>query len=128
MSVIDGDLAEALHGAATGRLDPRAITPAARHAVCVVLAAAGYPGSPRTGDPIRGLDAAARIEGVVVHHAGTKLSGGEIVTSGGRVLGITGCGATLAQAHARAYRAADLVLFEGRQLRRDIAARALGPR
>jgi phosphoribosylamine--glycine ligase len=128
MSVIDGDFGDALHGAATGALDPRSIMVSGRSAVCVVLAAAGYPGTPRTGDRISGLDAAARIEGVVVHHAGTRREGAEIVTAGGRVLGVTARGATLAEAHARAYRAADLVTFEGRQLRRDIAARALGPR
>jgi phosphoribosylamine--glycine ligase len=95
------------------------------HAVCVVLAAGGYPESPRTGDVISGLTAAAQIPGVQVFHAGTALKDGQIVTAGGRVLGVTARGSTLPEAHARAYTAAELIRFEGRQFRRDIAARAL---
>jgi phosphoribosylamine---glycine ligase len=124
MNVIDGDFAEALDAAARGALDPVLLAPARRHAVCVVLAAHGYPGSPRSGDPIRGLERAAELEGVIVYHAGTRREGDRIVTAGGRVLGVTGIGATLAEAHARAYAAAALVSFEGRQLRSDIAAHA----
>jgi phosphoribosylamine---glycine ligase len=124
MNVVDGDLAEALDAASRGALEPSLLRPAPRHAVCVVLAAAGYPGKPRAGDVIGGLDQAEQLEGVVVYHAGTRRDGDQIVTSGGRVLGITGIGATLAEAHARAYAAAELVSFDGRQLRSDIAAHA----
>ena len=92
----------------------------------VVLAAGGYPEAPRTGDPISGLDAAAQVPGVNVFHAGTKLVDGREVTAGGRVLGVTARGATIAEAQALAYRAAELITFEGCQYRRDIAARALG--
>jgi phosphoribosylamine---glycine ligase len=95
--------------------------------LCVVLAAGGYPESPRTGDVITGLDAAGQVPGVSVFHAGTALRDGQVVTSGGRVLGVTARAATLREAHARAYQAAELIQFEGRQFRRDIAARALGP-
>jgi phosphoribosylamine--glycine ligase len=125
-NVVDGDLAEALHGAARGSLEPGVLVPARRHAVCVVMAAHGYPDTPRQGDVINGLEQAASLEGVIVYHAGTRREADRIVTSGGRVLGVTGIGATLAEAHARAYRACELVTFEGRQMRRDIAARALG--
>jgi phosphoribosylamine--glycine ligase len=126
VNVVDGDWATALHAAASGVLEPGMLRPAARHAVCVVLAAAGYPGTPRGGDPIRGLEEASALEGVSVYHAGTRRDGERVLTAGGRVLAVTGAGKTLAEAHTRAYQAADLIAFEGRQLRRDIAARALG--
>jgi len=126
MAVLDGDLAQALSAAARGELQPELLQVSSDHAVCVVLAAAGYPESPRTGDVITGLDAAAQVPGVSVFHAGTALLGGQVVTAGGRVLGVTARAATLLEAHARAYQAAELIQFEGRQFRRDIAARALG--
>ena len=126
MAVLDGDVAQALDAAARGELRPELLQVSSDHAVCVVLAAGGYPEAPRSGDRIRGLEAAARVPGVQVFHAGTALRDGQVVTSGGRVLGVTARGTTLAQAHARAYEAADLIQFEGRQLRRDIAAQALG--
>jgi phosphoribosylamine--glycine ligase len=125
MSVLDGDLADALGGAARGALDPGALRVSARHALTVVLAAAGYPGAPRLGDPIKGLAEAGAVEGVSVHHAGTRREGDAVVTAGGRVLGITGSGATLREACDRAYRAVGCVSFAGMQFRRDIGARAL---
>lgn len=126
MAVLDGDVARALQAAARGELEPELLHVSSDHAVCIVLAAAGYPEAPRAGDAIGGLDAAARVPGVQVFHAGTALRDGQVVTSGGRVLGVTARGATLVEAHARAYEAAELVVFEGRQLRRDIAKQALG--
>jgi len=126
MAVLDGDLAQALAAAARGELRPELLRVSSDHAVCVVLAAGGYPESPRTGDVITGLDAAGQVPGVSVFHAGTALRDGQVVTSGGRVLGVTARAATLSEAHARAYQAAELIQFEGRQFRRDIAARALG--
>jgi len=114
-----------LHAAATGSLDvtepPRWRSGAA---VTVVLAAAGYPASPRTGDVIDGLDDAGAVEGVRVLHAGTALRDGQVVTAGGRVLSVTGRGDDLAQARERAYRAAALIRFDGAQYRSDIAAKA----
>jgi phosphoribosylamine--glycine ligase len=93
-------------------------------AVTLVLASAGYPQSSSSGDVITGLDAVG--EGVEVTHAGTAArEDGAIVTAGGRVLNITALGADPAAARDRAYAAADLVQFEGRQLRRDIARRAV---
>ena len=127
MAVLDGDFAEALAGAARGELRRELLHVSSDHAVCVVLAAGGYPEAPRTGDAIRGLAQAEAVPGVQVFHAGTKLVGGEVVTAGGRVLGVTARAHSLGVAHARAYEAAALIEFEGRQYRRDIAARALGP-
>jgi phosphoribosylamine--glycine ligase len=94
-------------------------------AVSVVLASAGYPASSSKGDVIEGLDRASELEGVEVTHAGTARRGGELVTAGGRVLNVTGIGPTAAEARARAYDAADLIRFDGKQMRTDIAARAV---
>ncbi len=91
-------------------------------AVTVVLASAGYPESSSTGDLIAGLDAVA--EGIEVTHAGTARTDEGIVTAGGRVLNVTALGATPAEARERAYAAADLIEFEGKQMRTDIAERA----
>ncbi len=93
-------------------------------AVTVVLASAGYPSSSSKGDVIAGLDQAAAVEGVEVTHAGTARANGDVVTAGGRVLNVTGLGPTAADARRRAYDAAELISFEGRQMRTDIAARA----
>lgn len=125
MNVLDGDLAEALAGAAAGTLSPASLGVAARHAVCIVLAAQGYPEAPRRGDLITGLEAAASLPGVRVYHAGTALDGERVVTAGGRVLGVTARGSSLAEAHTRAYAAVDCLSFAGMKWRRDIAAQAL---
>ena len=93
-------------------------------AVTVVLASAGYPASSSKGDVISGLDEAAALEGVELTHAGTARENGDVVTAGGRVLNATGIGPTAADARRRAYDAAELISFEGRQMRTDIAARA----
>ena len=92
--------------------------------VTVVLASRGYPASSSNGDVISGLDEAAAA-GAEVFHAGTAEQDGEIVTAGGRVLGVTALGATPGEARERVYAAAERVRFEGRQLRTDIAARAV---
>jgi phosphoribosylamine--glycine ligase len=94
-------------------------------AVTVVLASAGYPVSSSKGDVISGLDEAAEVEGVEITHAGTARINGDVVTAGGRVLNVTGIGPTAADARRRAYDAAELIRFEGRQMRTDIAARAV---
>jgi phosphoribosylamine--glycine ligase len=91
--------------------------------VTVVLASEGYPASTRTGDPILGLDAAGEVEGVTVFHAGTRRNdGGDVLTSGGRVLNVTAVGSSLAEARERAYRAVERISWPGMQFRRDIAA------
>ena len=91
-------------------------------AVTVVLASAGYPASSSSGDPIAGLDA---VTGAEVTHAGTALADGALVTAGGRVLNVTGLGPDAAAARRAAYAAADVITFNGRQLRHDIALRAV---
>ena len=118
------DLTGLLAEAAAGRLrtEPRFSTDAS---VCVVLASEGYPVAPRTGDRIDGLEAAAAIEGVTVFHAGTALDDeGCFVTAGGRVLGVTAVGWTIAEARGRAYAAVDRIGWEGMQYRTDIASAA----
>jgi len=126
MSLLDGDLAALLASAARGSLDLGAVSVPDRHAVTVVLAAEGYPASPRKGDAIEGLGEAAEVQGARVFHAGTRLEGDRIVTSGGRVLGICGVGASCAEARRRAYQAAEHIRWPGMQLRRDIATTAVG--
>jgi phosphoribosylamine--glycine ligase len=92
--------------------------------LCVVLAAGGYPGSYAKGQPIRGLDAAAELPGVVVFHAGTRLDGDTTVTNGGRVLTIAAIGGDLDEAADRAYAAVSRISFEGAQYRKDIGHHA----
>lgn len=118
---LDSDLLELIIATCQGRLHEQDIrwTPGA--SCCVVLAAPGYPDSPRAGLKISGLEAAMAVPGVVVHHAGTRrATDGSILTAGGRVLGVTACGASIDDARIKAYEAADLIHFEGKQLRRDI--------
>ena len=93
-------------------------------AVTVVLASAGYPASSSSGDVISGLELAAARDGVEVTHAGTARRDGDVVTAGGRVLNVTGLGASAGEARDRAYAAAELISFDGMQMRGDIAARA----
>ncbi len=127
MQLIEGDLGEMLFLAAEGRLpDTSAFSCGTNHALSVVLAAHGYPESPRKGDVISGLEEASAVEGVRVYHAGTSRKGNSVVTSGGRVLVVSASGETLKQAQERAYRASDRIHFEGKQWRRDIGFRALG--
>jgi len=93
-------------------------------AVCVVLAAPGYPEKPIGGSPIDGIERAESVPGVVVFHSGTKINQitGELITAGGRVLSVTAIGATLAEAQSRAYRAIGFIHFEEMHFRRDIGA------
>lgn len=119
------NLAEIMIACAHGELPAEVASEAeAGAAACVVLAAPGYPSAPELGTPIRGLPSGDE-EGVIVFHAGTRLQGDDLVTAGGRVLGVTGLGADLAEALTRAYRAADAIEFTGKQLRRDIGKRSL---
>ncbi len=123
LALLDGDVAELLASAARGALDAGAMAvDPGRHALTVILAAAGYPAAPRTGDPITGVGRAEQIEGVLVHHAGTAEKDGALVTAGGRVLAVTATGGSPGEARARAYRAVDEIHFEGMHFRRDIGA------
>lgn len=115
------DALELLGAAARGTVPDRPVAIHADPCVAVVLAAAGYPGSPRQGDVISGLDAAATT-GAEVYHAGTRTDAlGRIVTAGGRVLAVAQRGTTVIEARTKAYAAADLIAWEGMQMRRDIA-------
>src|SRR5215211_3351886 len=96
-----------------------------RWAVTVVLASAGYPESSSKGDVIHGLDDAAGVPDVEVTHAGTARRDGEVVTAGGRVLNVTALGSSPGEARDRAYQAANMISFEGMQMRSDIADRAV---
>jgi phosphoribosylamine---glycine ligase len=123
--VVDGDFFEALLQAAEGRLADDVLRASSRHALCVVMAAAGYPGNPQKGEAITGLAEVAGAENVVVFHAGTEEKLGKIVTAGGRVLGVTGTGASLGKARDATYAVVDKIFFAGAQFRRDIGHRAL---
>ncbi len=126
LPLLDGDLYSLLAGAAEGDLSGRSLALKPGAACCVVLAAGGYPGPYATGKPIEGLEQAAGQPDVHVFHAGTRLNpGGQAVTAGGRVLGVTGTGASIREAIAAAYRGAGLIEFEGCHYRRDIGHRAL---
>ncbi|GKS13701.1 phosphoribosylamine--glycine ligase [Paenibacillus chitinolyticus] len=116
------DLLEIILATLEGRLADLAIEWSEEAAVCVILASGGYPGSYPKGLPIEGLDAAG---GALVFHAGTALEDGRLVTSGGRVLGVTALGRDIADAREKAYAAADRISFEGKQNRTDIALKAL---
>lgn len=121
-----GDLGEVMKATSEGRLDEVEFDFDDRIAVCVVLAAPGYPGSVKTGQEIHGLDEAARVPDVIVYHAGTRLdSDGVTRVSGGRVLGVTALGETTEEARRKAYEAASLISFDGMQYRTDIAAAAV---
>ena len=119
------DLVGLLHGAASGRVSADAVAFDDDAAVTVVCASERYPRSPRTGDVIKGLDEARSIDGVTVFCAGVGRSdAGDLVTAGGRVLSITGRGATIEQARKLAYDGVGSVSWPGMQYRHDIAASA----
>jgi phosphoribosylamine--glycine ligase len=99
-----------------------------RPAVCVVMASGGYPDNYHKGKKITGLGEAEQIQDVIVFHAGTKTQNGDIVTDGGRVLGVTALGQTIADAKIRAYQAVEKIKFEGAYYRRDIADKAIKKR
>jgi phosphoribosylamine--glycine ligase len=119
-----GDVLPLFHGAARGDLSGLQVRWEAPAAMCVVLASQGYPGAYPKGLPISGLAAAARVEGVEIQHAGTRVQGDAVVTAGGRVLSVTARGHDIDAVAARAYEAAALVKFDGVQYRRDIGWRA----
>ena len=122
---MESDLVDALDACIDGRLGQSTLRWSPGASVCVVASSSGYPGSYKTGFPISGLGTAAQIPGVQVFHSGTSRVGSQIVTSGGRVLGVTAAGDSLRQALDRAYQAMGEIQFEGIYFRRDIGHRAL---
>ncbi len=120
-----GPFAERLLECAEGRLRPEQLAWRPDACVCVVIAAGGYPGPYAKGSVIHGLDEAEKLDRVVVFHAGTALRDGQVVTAGGRVLGVTALGGDIPEAIRRAYEAVGKISFEGMHYRRDIGARAL---
>jgi phosphoribosylamine--glycine ligase len=119
------DLLEVCLAVCDGRLDEVQLNWDPRPAVCVVMASGGYPGDYEKGKVIMGLDQAEALDDVAVFHAGTQRRNGDVVTNGGRVLGVTALGADVSTAKARAYEAVDCIKFEGAYCRRDIADRAI---
>jgi len=122
---LKSELLEVLLAVCDGTLDRITLEWDRRPAVCVVMASGGYPGDYEKGKKILGLQEAQQSEDVIVFHAGTKDMDGDIVTNGGRVLGVTALGQTIRDAKERAYRAVDKIKFDGAYCRRDIAHKAI---
>jgi len=122
---LESDPLDALQACAEGRLSETELRWKPGASACVVAASQGYPGSYTVGHPIRGLEAAAEVPGVVVYHAGTSIDDGVYRTAGGRVLGVTATGPDLEAALRSAYDAIGRISFEGMVYRRDIGHRAL---
>ena len=114
-----------MQACAEGRLADARVNWAEDHAMCVVMAAEGYPGRYAKGTPIGGLEHLTASSGQVVFHAGTALEDGRLVSAGGRVLGVTARGDDLRQARERVYAMVDAIDMPGAALRRDIGWRAL---
>jgi phosphoribosylamine---glycine ligase len=121
---LENDLVELLDASASGTLGRTELRWSPTASVCVIVASGGYPGSYAKGKVISGLEEAAKLPNVKVFHAGTAKAGNEIVTNGGRVLGVTSWAKDLKSAQAAAYAAAEKIRFEGAQFRRDIGAKA----
>jgi phosphoribosylamine--glycine ligase len=117
------DLVDLVEAAIAGKLDSVDVDWDIRVALGVVLAAAGYPDSPRQGDVIEGLD--VKHEDAHVFHAGTAVRNGQTVCTGGRVLCVTALGGTVREAQMNAYAAVDHIKFDGMQYRKDIGHRAI---
>jgi len=125
MPRLRSDLARLLLACAEGGLSSHRADFTPEACVTVVCASGGYPGEYRTGFPVDGLSEAAEVPGALVFHAGTAERDGRVVTSGGRVLAVSGLGATFAEARGRAYEACDRISFEGMHRRGDIAERVV---
>ena len=122
---LKSDLLEALLACAEGRLDSIEMKWFDDAALTVVMASQGYPGRYEKGSEIRGLDAAEQVDDVIVFHAGTRESKGQILADGGRVLGVTARAPTVAEAQKRAYEAIDRIDWPQGFCRRDIGWRAI---
>jgi phosphoribosylamine--glycine ligase len=122
---LKSDLVEILEAIVEERLKDVDIQWHDEATLCLVLASGGYPASYDKGHPISGLDEAAKMPDVVVFHAGTAMKDGQIVTSGGRVLGVTAKGNNVAQAIEKAYQAAEKISWQDMYYRKDIGQKAL---
>ncbi|MBI4664138.1 MAG: phosphoribosylamine--glycine ligase [Verrucomicrobia bacterium] len=122
---LESDLAELLEASVDGSLDRFDLRWSPAAAVCVVMASGGYPGSYAKGKPVLGLSEVSKMSNTKVFHAGTARAGDQVITAGGRVLGVTAWSATLGAARATAYAAVEKIRFDGAHFRRDIAAKAL---
>jgi phosphoribosylamine--glycine ligase len=122
---LESDLVDALEACVDGRLAETEMRWAPGASACVVASSCGYPGSYKTGLPISGLSAAAAVPGVQVFHSGSAQAGDQLLTAGGRVLGVTAVAPSLKEALGRAYEAMAEIQFEGIYFRRDIGHRAL---
>src|SRR5438445_352753 len=126
MMRMKSDLLEVMLAVVEGRLDQVTLKWDERPAICVVAASKGYPGKYPTGLPITGVEDADGMRDVKVFHSGTRRGeGNQLVTDGGRVLGVTALGDTIAQAQKRAYDAMKLIHFDGMHYRTDIGRQAL---
>ena len=127
MPRIEGDLAQLFYDAATGQLKDEPVRLKNQSALCVVMAARGYPGTYAKGTVIEKIDAAEAVDGVSVFHAGTRRGRncGKLKANGGRVLGVTAIADTLKDAQVNAYKAVDAIDWEDGFCRRDIGWRAL---
>ncbi len=123
----DGDLYQLLLSCANGNVQEKFISFTKQAAVCVVMAAKGYPGSYQKGSIIRGLEKAASLPNVKIFHAGTAQKDSEIISVGGRVLGVTALGNTIKEAQGNAYKAVDAIDWPEGFCRRDIAWQAVTP-
>ncbi len=122
---LENDLVELLDASASGTLAQHELKWKPEASVCVIMASGGYPGHYAKGKVITGVEVANRLPGTKVFHAGTAIKGGQFVTNGGRVLGVTALGKDLRAAQASAYAAVEAIRFDGAHYRRDIAAKAL---
>ena len=125
MMRLKSDLVEAMAAVAERRLDEITLEWDPRPAVCVVMSSGGYPGEYKKGHEITGIDQADAMPDVKVFHAGTAMRGGKLVNNGGRVLGVTALGDTIADAQKRAYEAVSKIQWQDCYWRRDIAAKAI---
>jgi phosphoribosylamine--glycine ligase len=122
---LESDLVEALEACIDGRLAETELHWAPGASACVVASSGGYPGSYKTGFAITGLESAAKVPGVQVFHSGSSVAEGQVLTAGGRVLGVTAAAPSLEEALARTYQAMEEIHFDGMYFRRDIGHRAL---
>ena len=127
LSRMKSDIVPIMLATISGELDKIELEWYSQASVCVVMASGGYPGSYDNGKEIAGLDSLKNQDGISVFHAGTKSADGQIVTNGGRVLGVVACGEDIEDAQKNVYKAVSKISFDGAHYRRDIASKAIAP-